>query len=199
MCQRFAACLSSKLERHFPPFKNSRCKSTCYTCHPHSAIVHKNHNIHTNTHHRHLHRLLRLHYLLLPLSSLGHPSKPLSSSSSPHQHHVSSFTSRLVLVLHRVCHITRRGSPIPTVVDANDITSLLPSRCIAYHDHTYRNLVLPHHVALLRLRRASPPYRGTSLRRVPALHPYVVAYRSIVASPTDICRCVAYRYKALTV
>ena len=135
--------------------------------------------ISTNPNHHHLHRLLRL---LLPLSSLGHPSKP----SSPRLHigasrpsrHVSSF---IVSPPHeRYRYIVTL--PIPTVVDANDTTNL-PS-----HLHPP---FIPHHVVLIR--RTSPTdtsrrcvvYRYI-VRRIPALHRYVV----IVYRHTSLLRCL---------
>ena len=121
--------------------------------------------ISTNPNHQHLHRLL---LLFLPLSSLGRPSKPSSPRlhigvSCP-SHHVSSF---IVSPAARRYIVTL---PIPTVVDANDVTNL------SSHLHP-----LIHSTSRSSLRRTSPTdtshrcvLTGTSLRRIPALHHYVV-------------------------
>ena len=124
--------------------------------------------------------------LLLPLSSLGHPSKP----SSPRLHIGASRPSRHVLSFiisppHERYIFTL---PIPTVVDANDTTNL-PSNL--------HPLFIPHHV--VSIRRTSPTdtshrcvvYRYI-VRRIPALHRYVV----IVYRHTSLLRrlpCVTLR------
>ena len=163
-----------------------RCKSTALandTCHP----LHTKFIISTNPNHHHLHRLLRLHYLLLPLSLLGRPSKP--SSSSPHHrtscpsHHVSSFI---------VSPATRRHD-VPLPIPANGhrrqqynqpATALhrlprLPkpcpstSRCIATRCVAYGTSFVAYQPTSLRLHRL-PIHIVAAL---PTIHR--------VASPTD--------------
>ena len=132
------------------------------------AIVHKNHNIYKPT----------------PPSPPSHPTPPLTPTTLVVARPpikavvtVDSTSGRLVLHTrvsssHRLaCRTTtHRPLPIPTVVDANDVTNL------SSHLHP-----LIHSTSRSSLRRTSPTdtshrcvVTGTSLRRIPALHHYVV-------------------------
>jgi hypothetical protein len=143
--------------------KNSRCKSTCFKRHvPHTRAILPKIIISTN------HTSIASYasyasYYPCHRSATHQSTRPSSSRTS------SSF-------------VASRLQPIPTVVNADDITNL-PPRCIAYH--AYRNLVLPH--ITLHPTTCISYHTATSLRRrLPINTHRCVAYRT--------SRCVAYRY-----
>jgi hypothetical protein len=185
MCQRFAACLSSKLERHFPPFKNSRCKSTCFKRHVRHppTRVQKSHIIKQTNHHN-----ISFSPAILPLL-------PLSSSAAHQSRHRLHTIGRLVLhirlvLVHRASpatsqtyHYPRQRSSTPMIEPTCHHVAKRPTTPTEPYPST-------HHVASLR--RASPTVpvhryvrAGATSSRPPT---DVVAYRSIhvVASSTNV-------------